>query len=506
MDTDLVQRALNNHAPLEEDLPHIRSLRQQSEATRDNIDDEIAALMMKRKAVEEDLKLYDSLLAPIKRVPTDILSIIFQMTLHIPERRGKAHRPPLRIIPSQVCRYWRHLALDMPILWSNIRITPPSHPLLLDRDEPLPLAESRWRKWMMQLLEITTLWIQRSQQMPLSVVLRLSTTGQHALGGVERPYAPEASAPQYAALVELACSVSRRWSSLDLDIATEYPAIFSSLIKITPEDVPQLRVIRFQAGAAYRRVDRALDPRGLLTSRALRTLTVVHFYHPVTDLCANWEGMTDLRFGVEAGRNKVFGEIRSEIGQAIQLPDALTLIRSCPNLRRCELSVSGPRDPMPLGSAQDQEKRVTHHHLQNLSFHGYEPSQDLVKLLDLPALRHLYLLSSLAGKSVPVNRLALSYRFLYIVDRFGSQLTSIQFNLLLLDNTTMVVQCFTNLPNLSHLELDSSAPSHNASPAKRLMLDSFQQVTTYLITLLTHGLEAEEMNAVQLQTADTRVH
>ncbi|KAJ3542920.1 hypothetical protein NMY22_g3320 [Coprinellus aureogranulatus] len=475
MDPHFEQCALNNHGPLEDELPRIRSLRQQCQATMEAIDEEIERLMMKREAVGRDLKLCDSLLAPIKRVPADILSIIFHMASHIAgyaETPVEAHpnspNPP-QIVPSQVCRSWRRLALNTPTLWSTICITPPAHPLVLDSDdllgEMLPFAEGPWRNF----------------------ILKLSTASDGAHG---RRHAPETSLPHYAALVELACGVSSRWQTLDLDIATDYPAILSTLIQITPDDVPQLKAIRFQTGSETRLGDLAHYPRGLLAGKALRTLTSVYFDQSVTDMCANWRGLTELRFGVEPGRKKMFGEIRSTIGKELQLRDALTLIHSCPNLRHCEIAVFESPLAGSLGSAEESDRRVRHRHLQSLHFHGYEPSQDLMKSVELPSLRHLELLSSFIGKLTIVDRLLLSSRFLFTINGFGCQLTSIRFNLLLLDNTSVVSQCFLNLHNLLNLELDSSAPTGQASPTRHTISDNFKRVATRFLTLLTRGKDA----------------
>ncbi|KAJ3550820.1 hypothetical protein NMY22_g189 [Coprinellus aureogranulatus] len=493
MDTDLAQRASNNDGPLEDELPRIRSLRQQCQATMEAIDEEIERLMI-REAVGRDLKLCDLLLAPIRRVPADILSIIFHMASHIAiyaDTPVEAHPNPPQIVPSQVCQGWRRLALDTPTLWSTICITPPAHPLVLDSDdllgEMLPFAEGPWRNCMSHILAVTSLWIQRSQQTPLSVILKLSTASDGAHG---RRHAPETSLSYYAALVELACGVSSRWQTLDLDVATDYPAILSTLIQITPDDVPQLRAIRFQTSSETRLGDLAHYPRGLLAGKALRTLTSVYFDKSVTDMCANWRGLTELRFGVEPGRKKMFGEIRSTIGKELQLRDALTLIHSCPNLRHCEIAVFESPLAGSLGSAEEPERRVRHRHLQSLRFHGYEPSQDLMKSVELPFLRHLELLSSFIGKLTIVDRLLLSSRFLFTINRFGCQLTSIRFNLLLLDNTSVVSQCFLNLRNLLNLELDSSAPTGQASPTRHTISDNFKRVATRLLTLLTRGMEA----------------
>ncbi|KDQ49230.1 hypothetical protein JAAARDRAFT_111790, partial [Jaapia argillacea MUCL 33604] len=63
-----------------------------------------------------------SLSAPIRRLPSDLLSEIFNHTLQYGST-GPVY-DPFPLLLTHVCSYWRHLALSTPTLWSPIRARP----------------------------------------------------------------------------------------------------------------------------------------------------------------------------------------------------------------------------------------------------------------------------------------------------------------------------------------------------------------------------------------------
>lgn len=86
------------------------------------------------------------------RLPEDLWSTIFELSL--PERPSfSPHASPAVLM--QVCRSWRHVALHTPLLWSTISL------------------ESANGHATLGLMELSRLWMTRSQDCPLDIDLRL---------------------------------------------------------------------------------------------------------------------------------------------------------------------------------------------------------------------------------------------------------------------------------------------------------------------------------------------
>ena len=66
---DFLQRPSSNQPPPDDEIPRIRSFRQDCQARIDSVNQQIDQLLQQRKLLETDLERYDSLLAPVKRVP-----------------------------------------------------------------------------------------------------------------------------------------------------------------------------------------------------------------------------------------------------------------------------------------------------------------------------------------------------------------------------------------------------------------------------------------------------
>lgn len=74
--------------------------------------------------VKDAISLYSSVLAPIRRVPTEILLSIFGYLACAPievDHSKRARRPIWAA--SQVCRRWRQVVRSNSILWSNVHVT-----------------------------------------------------------------------------------------------------------------------------------------------------------------------------------------------------------------------------------------------------------------------------------------------------------------------------------------------------------------------------------------------
>ncbi|KAL1755479.1 hypothetical protein FB107DRAFT_262198 [Schizophyllum commune] len=81
--------------------------------------EEIKKLTVQQERITRQLDLILSTLAPVRRVPREILSHIFVVFMEL-SRSNDPTRLVLRTVAG-VCRLWRDVALDTPRLWTQIR-------------------------------------------------------------------------------------------------------------------------------------------------------------------------------------------------------------------------------------------------------------------------------------------------------------------------------------------------------------------------------------------------
>ncbi|KAF8059236.1 hypothetical protein FPV67DRAFT_1518873 [Lyophyllum atratum] len=109
-----------------------RTLISDTEKVVISLDQEIPRLIAKREEVAERLSRFRFATAPYKRLPVEVLSDIFVWTLD----GQPVVFPPVDCsdapwVLRQICSSWRHVALNEPRLWNDVRITiPAAHPRL----------------------------------------------------------------------------------------------------------------------------------------------------------------------------------------------------------------------------------------------------------------------------------------------------------------------------------------------------------------------------------------
>ncbi|KAJ7453175.1 hypothetical protein FB451DRAFT_672798 [Mycena latifolia] len=132
-------------AYIDELEPHITS-----------IDEEMAFLSRRREALLQSLNVHQSIVSPIRRLPSEILGEIFAFSVHstyyfqdIAEVSGPlSHQAPW--VLTRVCRRWAKVSLENPALWSMV---------FLDLDR---LGERG-------AVSMTKLWLARSKDLCLTL-------------------------------------------------------------------------------------------------------------------------------------------------------------------------------------------------------------------------------------------------------------------------------------------------------------------------------------------------
>lgn len=155
------------------------------------------SLIMRCKAV----------LSPIRRVPTEIWSMIFLMVLIADEDEvhedffveARKDEAPLNV--AGVCQRWRAIALSTPALWRSLEITRTAD---LRSSYPHP--------------ELAILWVARSAPHPISFSLDTKADGLFTWRDLEDFHEPKRNFPLVQLLVVELLMCMPRWKTVRLDL------------------------------------------------------------------------------------------------------------------------------------------------------------------------------------------------------------------------------------------------------------------------------------------------
>ncbi|TEB28257.1 hypothetical protein FA13DRAFT_817958 [Coprinellus micaceus] len=487
------------------EVSKFRAARHDAQVAIYSIDEEVAKLGIRRRNHEHTLRQCDEALAPVKKIPYDVLSSIFLLSLRR-DTYGDDEPHPMAsshpaVVASHVCSDWRKASLSTGQLWSEIPVIHPPHPRMTptrDRPHLVDDAEVRWEAHTTQLFETTQTWISRSGGYPLSITLDLTTSswGDDTWGGEEPP---RDVISKFKGLVDIVCSVASRWESVDISIFANSTTEVEGLLSLKGEDVPLLRTVKLlthvNESPSYPPINP--PPGGFLTGDTLRNLTVLRLPNGSwQSLSVNWAGLQTLRLGVKGGGGDAGKPRPISVYEMLGPLEALNLLSNCPNLTRCDFAVREFDDDRDVvqdwNSTTDPQndlgKSVTLPHLQTLKFSRTEPLKEFFESIDAPALRNLGFQSSFISNMHPPLRSRLPQRFMTSVERFGAQLTDLRFTLLyLVHDTSAIIRCFDNLPNLVNLHLENAVQR----PATAESLGQVEHAAKFLLRYLTPTVNEE---------------
>ncbi|KAF8201144.1 hypothetical protein K438DRAFT_1821460 [Mycena galopus ATCC 62051] len=132
----------SNYCPRDEDEPCLRL---------EHLDDEIE----ERDTLRGYVDAHRALMSPIRRLPLDTIEDIFMACLPA-DRNCVMSAQEVPVLLGRICSSWRAISLSQPQLWSRLHIAEP-------KVLPDPLVAQR--------LELTTAWLRRSGDCPLSISL-----------------------------------------------------------------------------------------------------------------------------------------------------------------------------------------------------------------------------------------------------------------------------------------------------------------------------------------------
>nr|GAT56693.1 predicted protein [Mycena chlorophos] len=296
-----------------------------------------------RDELQEDISAHEALLSLMRRIPSDVLCLIFMHTL--PERRNTAFdetEGPLLLM--QVCRYWRDLVLDMPRLWAAIHIIIPRAAVPKE-----------------QLTKRLAVWLERSRVVPLSVTMQST---RHA----QRP--PPMEDPNHGppSPLSLLLSEANRWRRVRL--ALDLPDETTQLSGLVQEDVPLLSTFELNLTAPAERGNHTF---GFLSTPSLRRLSFGGGYDAFPRTI-QWQNIVALQFHL----------FHDETPSVFPYP----FLAECVALEKLSLTVSG--EDISVAEGTVQLKRLT-----RLTFAlfgdaaGTSSASVFLHKLELPALHTL---------------------------------------------------------------------------------------------------------------------
>ncbi|KAF5351775.1 hypothetical protein D9756_007754 [Leucocoprinus leucothites] len=154
------------------------------------VDSRVQAILQRHKRLSFSLEIYKGVLAPISRIPSEILQEIFQHTLPSTFVRPSTRQSPLLL--TTVCERWRSIALSTRSLWSSISTTS-DWPLQDFLPQVSPSCSDKITRFVLQrpyskLPSQPLLWIERAGQAPF--YMEITIPQKDSWFGTTDPYYP----------------------------------------------------------------------------------------------------------------------------------------------------------------------------------------------------------------------------------------------------------------------------------------------------------------------------
>ena len=316
----------SNQAPSEDETREIKALRANPlkeisiiDVEIDQIEGVLNSLKRKRAHIQESIDDINTILAPVRRLPMDVLGVIFINCL-------AAHRNPIMsaseapILLTQICRDWRSIAFSIPRLWSRLYI--PTLPIVLQYPpEALPYANAlEAERRVTARTEEVQRWLRLSAACPLSITLM-----------------PAGGPVSHLPLLDSIIQSSRRWQQLELGHIRSFFSpesdVVARLLTLSPDDLCMLRELRIHSlystvnpypHEAWQLLENPWYQSGLLTAQGLRSISIADMRSTFpASTPPNWKNL-----------NELF------IGSPISLGLAQSMVKYCCNLVACLLEIA----------------------------------------------------------------------------------------------------------------------------------------------------------------------
>ncbi|KAF7298563.1 F-box domain-containing protein [Mycena indigotica] len=205
------------HAKLEEEVALLRKM--------------LESALQARSKLESFIAPHAALLSPMRRMPDDLLRLIFLHTL--PEERNAAvHGSEGPLLIANICSHWRGLAMTTPRLWSKMHLVVPTLTPGSPQDAVIQTP----------VVAQLTQWLKRGGAVPIDI-------STHAYQMLSEDYQSLAEAraaslmrsshrPVVSPYLSTLLSVTSRWRNMKL--LAFAPLEVDALLQLKANDVPQL--------------------------------------------------------------------------------------------------------------------------------------------------------------------------------------------------------------------------------------------------------------------------
>jgi len=305
----------------------------------------VRRLEHQRDQVQGVVQELEALIAPVRRMPTDIMAKVFEYCVW-DQSIPTADPRMAQLLLAQVCRSWRHLLFSLPCLWTALQLD-------------LPSGTQHWKALAQSKSLSMHVWLSRAKTLPISLFLN------HAKG----------SAIPWHALVHLdkeILTLSCRLKDLSLHLSLQS---LTCLLAFTWRPLPYLEHLELQNS----------NP---LPTNEDPPLIVLHSAPSLKSLSLSWCSL-DLRgfqipwaqlqhLNLEYDASSFWNPVHS---------DYLQTLACCPNLTTLFLGIGTPiSDVHPVHT-----ESVTLPHVHTFKLSIYVQTQYLQHVFDalhMPQLRH----------------------------------------------------------------------------------------------------------------------
>ncbi|KAF7314685.1 hypothetical protein MKEN_00942400 [Mycena kentingensis (nom. inval.)] len=370
--------------PTDEELVQIRTLLVDPVAESAKLDAEIAnmemalaALRSRRDALNDEIAIHQSLLAPIRRIPQHALEEIFLACL--PTSHNAVIDPSeAPLLLGRICRYWRELAYNTPTLWNNIHISGLNESLGSGyysgphSPAPVPVANR------MAFSEVVRRWLSRSHASPLSI--SFTESPGPAFFPEDRDLVRDSTAQLVMPQLHAVCE---RIHSLEISAdLTHWELIFA----LDMQSLPSLRRCAvFDMGYG----NTALEQCPIFAHPRLDSVAMSGCCRAL-ELACPWANLLQLSLFPRSTRS---GD--GPLG-GLSFNGACTLLSQCPRLEGCTMEITqdepltwNPSSTLSLLHLFELALRISYGPFGEATVQSTQSLIQLLQLLLLPALRSL---------------------------------------------------------------------------------------------------------------------
>jgi len=428
MDPSFVHLLETNAAPSDLDIAQLRSIISSHtpsllrlDATIANLEQQLAEARKEHHILDAHIQTHRRLLSPIRRLPVDILRLIFEQCL--PESHNaimSTSQAPMLL--THVCHLWRDVALQSPRLWSSIHIPIPPCPQPTQAPPPVITLMSvnhtqsqhdsnssddeyvaSFTNWILHLgrrTKVVETWLDRAgRSTGLSISLAICAGSSWPHSDSLTPMDPWPM-EQLGPLINSLLSRSRQWESIVLAAPAHIVALFTA---VQPEQLPMLNQFTvLRKSPVFNPMGTTAQPyasRGILHAPSLQSVTLQALNANLFAIGLRWENLVEFHF--DGYTHHHIPNSNAPPFQELSSKDALEILRRCRRLRKCTMYfgslLNTPPAPPSLSPPSHLDTIITMPSLQQLVVREgrQERLGTLFRWLHLPNLDNLAFISPL---------------------------------------------------------------------------------------------------------------